>query len=293
MSIPGLTIIGERINPGFKTVREALEKEDLAVIQALAVKQRDAGAAYLDVSIGPRAKEDPEFMAEVVTAIQAVADIPLCFDSPDAAVQETCLKSYDPDKAGGRRPLINSISEVREDMLELPAVRPCGVILMSSERLEDGVPKQNKRASDMTATIKRLVRKYLGGDYGLAAGDLVADVAIGALSSDTEGLTRAALETTRLIGSDPELAGMHISGGLTNLSAQLPAKEIAGAPLKLQLENAFLTLAIPHGFDMLLGTPWRGYALLPKDNEVLRAFEEIIALDGLDALRRLRKLYKS
>jgi len=63
--------------------------------------------------------------------------------------------------------------------------------------------------------------------------------------------------------------------------------------LKLSLENAFLTLAVPAGFDMMLTTPWKDYHLLDDDNRVFQAFQEIIALDGLDALRRLRKLYKS
>ena len=84
-----------------------------------------------------------------------------------------------------------------------------------------------------------------------------------------------------------------MSGGLSNLSVQLPSKEIAGAPMKLQLENAYLTLAVPNGFDMVLGTPWRGYEILPEDHVVLGHFKDILALDGLDALRRIRKMYKS
>jgi 5-methyltetrahydrofolate--homocysteine methyltransferase len=145
----------------------------------------------------------------------------------------------------------------------------------------------------MHSTAKRMALKLTGGDYGLTMDDIIIDVAISAMSSDTGGLTRASLETVRHIGQDPELKGIHMSGGLTNLAGQLPTIEIDGAPLRVQLESAYLTLAMPHGFDMVLATPGRAYRILDEDSTVLQAFREIIALAGLDALRRLRKLYTS
>ena len=48
-------------------------------------------------------------------------------------------------------------------------------------------------------------------------------------------------------------------GGLTNIGQQLPPKAADGSDLKLSLECAFLTLAVPLGFDTILCTPWRNY----------------------------------
>jgi len=48
-------IIGERINPGFKSTRALFDKQDLAGIQALALKQAEAGALYQNVNIGAQA----------------------------------------------------------------------------------------------------------------------------------------------------------------------------------------------------------------------------------------------
>jgi len=138
-----------------------------------------------------------------------------------------------------------------------------------------------------------MAKAILSAGYDITLDDLIVDTAIGTLSSDTEGLTRASLETVNLINQDPDLKGIHMSGGLSNLSVQLPSKEIDGAPMKLQLENAYLTLAVPNGFDMVLATPWRAYELLPDKNTVLGHFKDIIALDGTDALRRVRKMYKT
>ena len=73
MTLENLTIIGERINPGFRSTKELFDNEDIGAIQELAVKQRDAGAAYLNVNIGLRAKNDPKFMSEIIRAIQQAA----------------------------------------------------------------------------------------------------------------------------------------------------------------------------------------------------------------------------
>ncbi|MBO33707.1 MAG: dihydropteroate synthase DHPS [Rhodospirillaceae bacterium] len=290
MAIPELTIIGERINPGFKSTKEMFDNSNIDAIQALAVKQAEAGAVYLNINIGTRALDDHDFMEEVIEAIQAVVDIPLSFDFPNVEVQELCLNTYDEDKAGGQKPIVNSISETRWDMMEVLKIRPCKVILMSSEYVDDGEDKQCETAGEMFAVTKKMTNALLENGH-VTIDDIIVDIAIGTLSSDTKGLTRNSLATVKMINEDTELKGIHMSGGLSNLPVQLPAKEIEGQPMKLQLENAFLTLAVPNGFDMVLGTPWRDYNFLPEDNQVLKDFQEIIAFDGLDALRRLRKLY--
>jgi hypothetical protein len=85
-----LNILGERINPGFKSTRALFDNEDFAGIQALAVKQVEAGAFALNVNVGNRAVKDPQFMAEVIRAIQSVVSVPLSFDFPGAETQEVC-----------------------------------------------------------------------------------------------------------------------------------------------------------------------------------------------------------
>src|ERR1700687_578288 len=121
---------------------------------------------------------------------------------------------------------------------------PCRVMLMASERLEDGIGKPNKTAAEIAGTAKRaalrLVREH---DLALEGG--IIDVSISALIADTAGMNREALAAIGLIGSDPELKGIHISGGLSNIAQQLPPKAADGSDLKLQLECAFLTVARP------------------------------------------------
>jgi 5-methyltetrahydrofolate--homocysteine methyltransferase len=82
-------------------------------------------------------------------------------------------------------------------------------------------------------------------------------------------------------------------GGLSNIGQQLPPKAADGSDLKHDLENAFLTLAVPYGFDTVLGTPWRGYAPLAEDNYVLKAYLNFLDQTGSNALRAVRKLYRA
>lgn len=290
MAIPGVSIIGDRINPGFKATKVLIEAEDIAGLQALAVRQVQAGAWCLDVTVGPRGYEDSRFLTEVIKALQAAVDVPLCFDYPSAAVQEVCLKAYDPAKAQGRKPVVNSLAETRQEMLELVRIRPFQVILMASERLEDGSPKSNKLTSEVLGVARRMTSR-LTRECGFSRGDIFVDVTIHSLVSDLEGLTKIALEAIGSISEDPELKGVHIIGGLTNIGNMLPPLKFDDIPLRQLVENAFLTLAVPLGFDTIMGTPWNNFRMLPDDNIVLQTLKDFTGLKGLNAMRRLRQLW--
>jgi 5-methyltetrahydrofolate--homocysteine methyltransferase len=290
MAIPGVSIIGDRINPGFKATKALVESEDIAGLQALAVRQVQAGAWCLDVTVGPRGYQDARFLTEVIEALQSAVNVPLCFDYPSAAVQEVCLKAYCPAKAGGRKPVVNSLAETRQEMFELLKIRPFQVILMASERLEDGSPKSNKLTSEVLGVARRMTAK-LTQEYGFSRGDIFVDVTIHSLVSDLDGLTKMALEAIRSIGEDSELKGVHIMGGLTNIGNMLPSLKFDDVPLRQLVESAFLTLAVPLGFDTIMGTPWNNFRVLPDDNIVLQAVKEFTELKGLGAIRRLRQLW--
>lgn len=287
-----IQIIGERINPGFKSTKALFDNSDIPGIQALAIRQAEASAAYLNVNIGARALTDPEFMAEVIRAIQAVVDLPLSFDFPSLTVQEVCLKCYDRERAGGRLPIVNSITEHRWDLMDLAKDFKFKVILMASERVEGGVAKGNKTADQIYTTAKRGAQR-LCQDYGMAPDDIFIDMSVSAIIADTERLNRSTLDAVKLIGGDPDLRGIHMMGGLSNVGQQLPPKAVDGSDLKHCLENAFLTLAVPHGFDTVLGTPWRGYAPLPEDHYVLTTYRNFLEQSGSNALRAVRKFYKA
>ncbi len=285
-------VIGERINPGFKSTKEMFDNSDIAAIQALAVKQAEAGASYLNVNIGARALTDQDWMGTVIQAIQEVVDLPLSFDFPSKKVQQACLAVYDLDKAKGALPIVNSITEHRWDLMELYGEYKFKVIAMASERVEDGIAKSNKTADEIYSTARRVALR-LKNDYGMPLDDIFIDMSVSAIIADTEGLNRGTVEAIRLIGADPDLKGVHMMGGLSNIGQQMPPKAVDGSDLKHSLENAFLTITVPHGFDFVLGTPWRGYEQLEEDHYVLSTYRNFLEQTGTDALRAVRLFYKA
>lgn len=287
-----INIIGERINPGFKSTKALFDNQDLPGIQALAVKQAEAGASYQNVNIGAQALTDPQWMARVIEAIQAVVTTPLSFDFPSKSVQEICLSCYDPAKANNELPIVNSITEGRWDLMDLYGRFKFKVILMASERVEDGVAKGNKTADEIYATARRVALR-LNRDYGMPLEHVFIDMSVSAIIADTESLNRSTVDAIKMIGSDPDLKGVHMMGGLSNIGQQLPPKAVDGSDLKHCLENAFLTLTVEHGFDYVLGTPWRGYQRLPDDHYVLAAYRNFLEQKGSNALRAVRKFYKA
>ncbi|MDE3114333.1 MAG: dihydropteroate synthase [Pseudomonadota bacterium] len=291
---PGLHVIGERINPGFKSTRALFDNEDIAGIQALAVRQAEAGAAYLNVNIGSRAMTDPNWMAEVIKAIQDVTTVPLSFDFPSKKVQEICLASYDQAKANGALPMVNSITEHPErwELMELYKDHKFKLIVMASERMEGGRCVGNKTAEEIYQTAKRCAERLVA-DYGMALDDVFLDMSVSAIIADKEGLNRSTVEAIIRIGDDPQLKGVHLMGGLSNIGQQMPPKAADGSELKHNLECAFLTLTVPHGFDYILGTPWKNYHPLPEDSYILQAYRKFLEATGSDALRAVRKFYRA
>lgn len=291
MSHP-VTIIGERINPGFRSSALMLEEEDLPGLQALATRQAAAGATYLSLNVGVRGEREPAFAVAVLEAVQAATELPIAIDSPDVAVQEACLKAYRPELAGGKAPLVNSIAETRLEFLDLAKIRPFRLLAMASERGEGGEAVPNRSAEEVRDTARRLAAAARGAGAISCLDDLIIDVSLGPLASDMEDLTRQAVDSIRLLGSDPELAGSHLCVGLSNLSIMLPKQAADGGPLGIRLENAFLTETVPHGLDHILGTPWRHYALLDDDDFVLRGLRHCLAANGFEVLERVQELYE-
>lgn len=290
MAIPGLTIIGESVNDSVPSTKKLFDENDIPGLLELARGQDERGAAWIDVNVGSR---PPAFMADLVRRIQSVTAKPLSIDTPDPAIAEAGLRAYDLERAGGRQPILNSISPLRLAMFDLWAARPFIPILMSSERFERGASSANanKTAEETRETARTLLEEARRRVPGFTNDQAIIDPGIAPIGSDCEGQLKRVLDSLALIRKDPFFAGVHMSVGLSNFTVMLPSKTKDGSPVKGPLESAFLTLAMPRGLDTIIGSTVRKYEILPAGHPALACLEDILKLEGYEPLIRLKEFY--
>lgn len=290
MAIPGLTIIGESINDSVPSTKKLFDENDLPGLLELARGQDEKGAAWIDVNVGSR---PPGFMADLVRRIQSVTAKPLSIDTPDPAIAAAGLAPYDLGRTGGRRPILNSISPLRLQMFDLWAVQPFIPILMSSERFERGAScaNANRTAEETRQTARTLLEEARRRVPGFSNDQAIIDPGIAPVGTDCEGQLKRVLESLALIQDDPFFSGVHMSVGLSNFTVMLPSKRKDGSPVKGPLESAFLTLAVPRGLDMIIGSTVRKYEILPAGHPALACLQDILKLEGVDTLIRLKEFY--
>jgi len=255
---------------------------------ALARMQDESGAACIDVNVGLRS---PEFMADLVRRIQQVTAKPLSIDTPDAEIARAGLAAYDPARAGGKKPILNSISPLRLGMFELLAVRPFRPILLISERMEGGASRPCRTAEETCEAARFLLAAARKAPVPLTNDDCIFDPGIAPIGSDAEGNLNRLVAAMQRIHADPDFAGVHMSVGLSNFTVMLRPKRADGSPVKGPLESAFLTKAMPLGLDMIVGSVKRHYELLPSDHPAMQCLEDCLARPGFDAIMRVREFY--
>ena len=288
MGISGLSIIAESINDSVPSTHELFENNDIAGIVALAKSQAEAGAAYIDVNVG---LHSPAFMAELVQRIQEHVGLPLSIDTPDPEIAAAGLQAYDPARAGNRKPVLNSISQARLEMFDLYKTQPFIPIMLVTEGEEDGEMRMNKTAQETYATAKAMMAIARGRISGVANSDLILDPGIMPIGSDTDGNFKRLMDSIKLIHQDGDLKGVNMSVGLSNFTVMLPAKRADGSPVKGPLESAFLTMAMPMGFNTIVGSVKRKYAMLADDHPAMLCLKDALKLDGYDVVMRVLSFY--
>ena len=289
MSIAGLTVIGESINDSVPSTHSLFEKNDIAGIVELAKSQAESGAAYIDVNVGLRS---PGFMADIVKKIQEHIMLPLSIDTPDPEIAAAGLEAYNPERAGKRKPILNSISQARLQMFDIYKKQPFIPILLVTEGLDQsGDLKMNKTAEETHATAKVMMNIARKRISNVKNSEVILDPGIMPIGSDSEGNFKRLINAIKLIHQDADLKDVNMSVGLSNFTVMLPSKRADGSPVKGSLESAFLTMAIPMGFNTIIGSVKRNYSLLPEGHPAMQCLKDVLQLEGFDTIMRVMSFY--
>jgi 5-methyltetrahydrofolate--homocysteine methyltransferase len=193
--------------------------------------------------------------------------VPLSIDSSDAAVLQAGLDAIEPAWAGGARPLVNSASIERPQTLDLCRERELPVVLScTGDTMPSDAPERISRAKDIVG---------LALEKGIPAHDLYVDTLVIPIGVDPEA-GNYYLDAIRFV-REAYGPGIHITGGVSNISFGLPARRL--------ISDVFLDLCVRAGQDSGIVDPVAAdirAALSPdRDAEPYRLAEAM--LTGADA----------
>ncbi len=228
------TVIGERINTTLKKVQVAVAARDIEYIKNDVKKQAESGATYIDVNAGARIGQEEADMRWLIEVVQESTNLPLCLDSPDPMILEM---AYGLVK---EKPLINSISLEKDrfdSMIQYLEGKECRIVALCMD--DSGMPKS---VDDIVNRARRLVTEL--EKIGFKRGDIFIDPLIQPMSVEkTNG--QMAMNAVKKINA--ELAGVHTTGGLSNISYGLPQRRI--------INRCFLSMMMANGFDSAIMDP--------------------------------------
>ncbi len=234
-----MILIAERINGMFTDVKQAIADKDKKVIQELAKKQTDAGAAYLDVNVGTAAADQEGTMQWLVEAIQETCSTPLCLDSQKPDVIAAGLKVINAQNGV----LLNSTplnkksdEEIFEKFIEMAnqAGPKASIIALTMDK--NGVPQDiNNRVAIAAEIVSKAMEK--GFDTQRLFIDTIALPVKVPNAQVQSGNILSAMDQIQYL-SDP---APHMTLGLSNLSQ--------GASERSLINRVFLAMAISRGLD--------------------------------------------
>lgn len=227
-------LIGERINPtGRKQMAADIRAGSLLSVKQEALAQAEAGASILDVNMGVPGIDQAAVMAEAISELSMLTDLPLAIDTGDAAALEAGLKAY-PGRA-----LINSVTAEPDRIREfLPLAKRYGAAILCLPISEAGIPKT---AEERTAVIDTILAE--AEKAGIPANSYLLDALVMTIATDPS----AASETLRTLRLYRAKYPYPTTMGLSNVSFGLPNRPSVNAN--------FFTMCLAAGLNAPIMNP--------------------------------------
>lgn len=142
--------IAESINIMGNRSGGAMKERNPGPVQEMAREETAAGAAYLDLNIGPARKDGTELMPWVVENLESMIDTPLCLDTTNTDAMTAGFKALKNKEAA----IMNSISaqpERMEKLIPVAAEAGCNVIALLWG--PDGMPRDSNERASMSVEL--------------------------------------------------------------------------------------------------------------------------------------------
>jgi 5-methyltetrahydrofolate corrinoid/iron sulfur protein methyltransferase len=223
-----MIIIGERINTGFKDIKQAVMDKNPAPLQEWAKTQTAAGANYLDVNLGAVSGK-PEDMIWMIEQVQAVSELPISIDTNKVFILKEAIK------ACKKPPLLNSTTcdPVKLNPF-IEIAKEYGASMIGLAMDESGSPKEVSRRVECAGLIAAAWMEAELPMERLFLDPIVMPIKF--MQEQGNDFLEAARQFKML--SDPP---PHISCGLSNISSKATEKKL--------LNRTFLVMAIAAGVD--------------------------------------------
>jgi 5-methyltetrahydrofolate corrinoid/iron sulfur protein methyltransferase len=226
-----MILIGERINTGFKDIKQAVADKNPAPLQDWAKKQAEAGAHYLDVNLGAVSGK-PEDMVWMIEQVQSVVDTPISIDTNKVVILKEAIKVCN------KPPLLNSTTcspEKLNPFIELCVEHKASMIGLAMD--EASSPKEASKRVEFAGVITAAWM-----EAGLPMEHLYLDpivMPVKFMQDQGKEFLEAARQFQML--SDPP---PNISCGLSNIASKATEKKL--------INRTFLVMAIAAGVNAVI-----------------------------------------
>lgn len=250
-----LIIVGERLNSSNPAVLNALKNKDEKYLINEAIKQKEAGANYLDLNASMMMEHEIKALKWAIRVIQNKIDIPISIDTPNMAAIEEGLKIH---KGAA---LVNSLTAEKEKFEKLiPLVKEYkakAVIMCFDERgvLQTGLARFH-------VAVKILNRI---NSAGINFDNIFIDPIVQPIATNPDAGKIFLDSLYRIKNYLPKIKTI---AGISNISFGMPKRQL--------LNGYFLALAIEAGLDAAI--------INPLDEDISAALMTTEALIGEDPM---------
>lgn len=229
-----MIIIGEKINGSIPSVAKAIAAKDADFIRNLAKIQTEAGATFIDVCASVDDDIELETMKWLIDLVQEVTDTPIAVDSPS---ELTCLESM---KFCNKPGLFNSVSmEGKKVDNVFPIIADTKWEIAALLNDDTGIPQTAEKRLEVFANLMAKAK-----EYNIDPSRFHIDPLIEMLCTSEDGIAMVETVISEIKRQYPTI---HVTGAVSNISFNLPARKI--------VNQAFTVLAMKAGLDSAILDP--------------------------------------